>query len=279
MSAVARIEGVERGCRSLFISDVHLGSGHCHASELADMLARIPHRQLFLVGDIVDLWWMSSRRAVWDSGASRLVECLHELARGGVELTYIPGNHDRPIRRFVGLGLPQMQIRRRVIHETADGRRLLVTHGDEFDAVTRMGGWQEWLGDRLYDRILAGNRMANQLRARLGMRYWSLADFVKRQSGAAERYIARFADAGIDAVRRRGLDGIICGHIHRAELRLVDGLIYANDGDWVESLTALAERPDGSLELLHAGAGIEYLSRLPARQRPAPTPGRLAAAA
>src|SRR5690606_1038036 len=177
------------------------------------------------------------------------------------------------------LGLPQMQIRRRVIHETADGRRLLVTHGDEFDAVTRMGGWQEWLGDRLYDRILAGNRIANRLRARFGLRYWSLADFLTRQSAVADRYIERFVEAGVDAAARRGLDGIVCGHIHRAELRLLDGLVYANDGDWVESLTALAERPDGSLELLHAGAGIECLSRLPARQRPAPSSDRLAVAA
>ena len=172
-----------------------------------------------------------------------------------------------------------MQIRRRVIHETADGRRLLVTHGDEFDAVTRMGGWQEWLGDRLYDRILAGNRIANRLRARFGLRYWSMADFLKRQSAVTERYIERFVEAGVDAAARRGLDGIVCGHIHRAELRLVDGLVYANDGDWVESLTALAERPDGSLELLHAGAGIECLSRLPARQRPEPSADRLPVAA
>jgi len=104
VNTVARIEGVDRGCRSLFVSDVHLGSRHCHAGELADLLARIPHQRLYLVGDIVDLWWMSSRRAVWDAGANRLVECLHELARGGVELTYIPGNHDRPIRRFIGAG-------------------------------------------------------------------------------------------------------------------------------------------------------------------------------
>ena len=145
-------------------------------------------------------------------------------------------------------------MRRRAIHVTADGRRLLVTHGDEFDAVTHFGGLQEKLGDWLYYRILTGNQWLNRARRLLGRRYWSLSEFLKRRSGAAERYIDRYVHAALDAVRRRGLDGIVCGHIHRAALVERDGLIYANDGDWVESLTALAEDPDGTLRLLsHTG--------------------------
>lgn len=287
--------------RAVFISDVHLGSKHCHANQLADFLQALRCDRLYLVGDIVDLWWMAQRRARWGNAHNRVIEALHALRRDGTELIYVPGNHDRPIRRFCGLALPRMQVRRRTIHTTADGRRLLVTHGDDYDAQTRwqlslpagagehaattptaspgagdavapltQGGWRGRLqelqyafGDWLYYRILSGNQLFNHLRRALGMRYWSLSEFLKRQSGAAERYIARFVQAGLDDASRRGLDGIVCGHIHRAALFERDGRVYANDGDWVESLSALAEDPDGSLRLLsHNG---ETLALLPAR--------------
>lgn len=256
---------VDHTQRAVFVSDVHLGSKNCHATELADFLAGLSTRRLYLVGDIVDLWWMSQRRASWGAGQRRVVECLHDLARSGTELIYVPGNHDRPIRRFCGLSLPKMQVRRRAIHQLADGRRLLVTHGDDYDAITQFGNLQERFGDWLYERILSGNRITNLTRRQLGLRYWSLADFLKRQSGAAERYIERFVSAGLDDARRRGLDGIVCGHIHRAALLEVDGLVYANDGDWVESLTALTENPDGDLCLLaHDGSVLKRI----ASQRP-----------
>lgn len=196
-------------------------------------------------------------------GADPRVEALHALRRAGTSIVYVPGNHDRALRRVCGLALPAMQVRRRTVHETADGRRLLVTHGDDYDAVTHFGGLQERFGDWLYYRILTGNQWLNSARRKLGMRYWSLSEFLKQRSGAAERYIERFVQAGVDDARRRGLDGIVCGHIHRAALVERDGLVYANDGDWVESLTALAEAPDGSLQLLsHQG---DVLARLPAR--------------
>lgn len=240
--------------RAVFVSDVHLGSKHCHAAEFADFLQGLRCDRLYLVGDIVDLWWISQRRAAWGSAQYRAVEALHALARAGTELIYVPGNHDRSIRRFCGLALPRMQVRRRAIHLTADGRRLLVTHGDDYDAITQFGGLQEKFGDWLYERILTGNQLTNQVRRRFGKRYWSLADFLKRQSGAAERYIARFVQAGLDDARTRGLDGVVCGHIHRAALFEREGCVYANDGDWVESLTALVEDADGSLRLLsHTG--------------------------
>lgn len=249
--------------RAVFVSDVHLGAKHCHAAELADFLGNLRCDRLYLVGDIVDLWWMSQRRATWGAAQYRVVEALHALARAGTELIYVPGNHDRSVRRFCGLALPRMQVRRRAIHLTADGRRLLVTHGDDYDSVTQFGGMQEKFGDWLYERILTGNQLINRVRRRFGLRYWSLADFLKRRSGAAERYISRFVQAGLNDARQRGLDGIVCGHIHRAALFERDGCIYANDGDWVESLTALAEDPDGTLRLL-AYTG-ETLAMLPAR--------------
>ena len=243
-----------------FISDVHLGAKHCHAHELAIFLETLDVDRLYLVGDIVDLWWITARRAAWGSAQNHVVEALHRLRANGTELIYVPGNHDRPIRRFCGLLLPRMSVRRRLIHTTVDGRRLLVVHGDDYDSATQFGGFQEALGSWLYDRILTGNRIGNAVRRRMGLRYWSLADFLKRQSSAAERYIDRFINAGLDDVRRRGLDGIICGHIHRPALFQRDGLIYANDGDWVESLTALVEERDGSLRLLdHSGAVLAEL--------------------
>ena len=251
--------------RAVFVSDVHLGSKHCHAAEFADFLAGLQCRRLYLVGDIVDLWWMAQRRAWWDAAHNRVIEALHALARNGTELIYVPGNHDRPIRRFCGLMLPAMQVRRRAIHVTADGRRLLVVHGDEFDNITHFGTLQEKFGDWLYYRILTGNQLLNALRARLGLRYWSLSEFLKSKSGAAERYIGRFVQAGLDDARRRGLDGIVCGHVHRAALVQRDGLIYANDGDWVESLSALVEEADGSLRLLTHGG--EVLAEVPSRLR------------
>jgi UDP-2,3-diacylglucosamine pyrophosphatase LpxH len=240
--------------RAVFVSDVHLGSKHCHAAEFADFLSGLRCDRLYLVGDIVDLWWMAQRRPSWGHAHNRVIEALHALRRAGTELVYVPGNHDRPIRRFCGLTLPRMTVRRRAIHVTADGRRLLVTHGDDYDGVTHFGGLQEQFGDWLYYRILTGNQWLNRVRRHFGRRYWSLSEFLKRQSGAAERYIERFVQAGLDDARRRGLDGVICGHIHRAALFERDGRLYANDGDWVESLTALAEDPDGTLRLLsHTG--------------------------
>lgn len=261
--------------RAVFISDVHLGSRHCHAMQLAEFLEALRCDRLYLVGDIVDLWWMAQRRASWGSAHNRVVEALHALRRDGTELVYVPGNHDRPVRRFCGLALPSMQVRRRVIHVTADGRRLLVTHGDEFDAVTHFGNLQERFGDWLYGGILSGNSLLNSLRRRFGLRYWSLAEFLKRRSVAAERYIARYVDACLGDARRRGLDGIVCGHIHRPALLQRDGLLYANDGDWVESLTALCEDRSGHLRLLaHTG---EVLAELSPRLRLVPPVLRRAA--
>ena len=254
--------------RAVFISDIHLGSKHCHAEALATFLGNLHCQHLYLVGDIVDLWWMASRRATWGSAENRVVEALHALRQSGTRITYIPGNHDRAARRFCGLVMPAMRVRRRAIHTTADGRRLLVTHGDDYDAQTHFGNMQERFGDWLYYRILTFNVLLNRLRRRLGLRYWSLSESLKRRSNAAECYIARFMHAGLEDARSRGLDGIVCGHIHRAALETRGGLVYANDGDWVESLTALVEDADGTLRLLsHRGETMVLLAPQPAPPR------------
>jgi len=254
-----------------FISDLHLGSPNCHAEALVDFLAALRCKRLYLVGDVIDLWWMSERRARFDRHQSAVFQQLHRLARQGTELIYIPGNHDRPMRDLCGLVLPRMTVRRNVIHRAADGRRYLVTHGDDFDSHVQLGGWQEWLGDRLYDYVLVGNRLTHQLRSRLGMRYWSLADFIKRQSELAESYIARYQQAALQAAAQRGLAGVICGHIHRPALQMQDGLVYANDGDWVESMTAITESTSGELQLVRWTGRAEVLAGI------APQPVLLAA--
>ncbi|MGC3973215.1 MAG: UDP-2,3-diacylglucosamine diphosphatase [Nitrospira sp.] len=201
----------------------------------------------------------------------------------------MPGNHDRSVRKFCGLMLEGMvQIRRRLIHITADGRRLLVLHGDDYDNVTHFGTLQEKFGDWLYYRILYANGLLNGVRRTFGLRYWSLAEYVKRKSVAAERYIERFVQAGLDDAKARGLDGVICGHIHRGALIERDGLIYANDGDWVESLSALCEECEGSpAAVAHTGEMLAEIAprdgaacgrrscawrRLTAAARPAPAP-------
>ena len=255
-----------KALRTAFLSDIHLGSPHCHAAELAQFLSGLRCERLYLVGDIVDFWWLASHRASWSAAHNQIVELLHGLWRSGTAMIYLPGNHDRPARRLCGLALPTMQVRRRAVHVTADGRRLLVVHGDKYDAQTQFGSLQEHFGDWLYYRILTGNLLLNRLRRRFGYRYWSLAEFLKRRSAAAEAYIGRYVQAGLADARGRRLDGIVCGHVHRASLRLHDGLVYANDGDWVESLTALVEDADGGLRLL--SHTHDTLARVPPRRVP-----------
>lgn len=260
-----RVAGLVPAHRSVFVSDLHLGSRNCQAGALADFLESFACERLFLVGDVVDLWWMAKRRASWGRDHARVLEALRAHAADGCALTYIPGNHDSPLRDFCGAALPNLVVRRRVVHTLADGKRLLVKHGDEHDAETQLGGFAHRIGDRLYAAILAGNRVTHAARARLGLRYWSLADFLKRRSAAAERYIRRYAEACVRDARARGLDGVVCGHIHRPALERIDGIVYANDGDWVESLTALVEAHDGTLELVRWRSRPETIGTLAPR--------------
>ncbi len=258
--------------RATFLSDLHLGSPHCHGEALAGFLAQLHTEKLYLVGDIVDLLWLHRRRARFDRHQSAALQQLHRLARSGTQIYYIPGNHDRPLRELCGLVLPRMTVRREMVHRGADGRRYLVTHGDDFDGEVQHGGWHEWLGDQLYDVILAGNRLTRELRGRMGLGYWSLADFIKRQSTLAERYIERYVEACVAAAEARALDGVICGHIHRPALEVRRGVIYANDGDWVESQTVLSEDANGGLTLSRWNGGFESLRELPPRAVALPRP-------
>jgi len=238
-----------RRYRSVFISDLHLGTRGCQAELLLDFIRHIECDKLYLVGDIIDGWKLRSGW-FWPQAHNDVVQKILRMARKGTEVIYVPGNHDDRVRDFCGVHFGGVIVARDVIHETADGKRYLVVHGDEFDGVVQHAKWLAFLGDWSYRTILMLNTLVNRLRRRLGFGYWSLSAFLKVKVKNALQFIENFEAAVADEARRRGVDGVICGHIHKAEMRDIDGIQYINDGDWVESCTALAEHADGRLEIL-----------------------------
>ncbi len=237
--------------RCVFISDTHLGTRGCRSDFLADFLSRIRCQHLFLVGDIIDGWRLR-RSWYWDDMHDEVLRHIVGKAQSGTMVTYIPGNHDEMFRSWLPLGLEIGGIRlcAEAEHVTADGRRLLIMHGDEFDSVVRYARFLALLGDSAYAAALVTNRWFNAVRRQLGYPYWSLSAWLKRKVKGAASAIDRFEVALATEARRRGFDGVVCGHIHHAEMRDVDGILYLNDGDWVESCTALVEHHDGRLELI-----------------------------
>ena len=238
-----------RRYRTVFISDVHLGTRGCQAELLLDFIRHMECDTLFLVGDIVDGWKLKGGW-YWPQAHNDVVQKILRLARKGVKVIYIPGNHDDRVRDFCGVHFGGVVVARDAIHETADGRRFLVVHGDEFDGVVQHARWLAFLGDWSYRGVLALNTSYNLLRRRLGFGYWSLSAFLKARVKNAMRFVEKFERAVAEEARRRGCDGVVCGHIHIAAMRTIDGIEYVNDGDWVESCTALVEHPDGRLEIL-----------------------------
>jgi UDP-2,3-diacylglucosamine pyrophosphatase LpxH len=240
---------MDRRYRSVFISDVHLGTRGCQAELLLDFIRELECEHLYLVGDIVDGWRMRSG-VHWPQAHNDVVQKLLRLARKGVQVTYIPGNHDEFARQYCGVHLGGVVVTREAVHQMADGRRFLVVHGDEFDGVVQQARWLAFLGDWSYRAVLSLNTSYNHLRRRLGFGYWSLSAFLKGKVKNAVQFIDDFERAVAEEARNRGLDGVVCGHIHRAARRTIDGVEYINDGDWVESCTALVEHPSGALEIL-----------------------------
>ena len=235
--------------RAVFISDTHLGTPGCQARALLEFLRRTESDYLYLIGDIIDGWQLK-RRWYWHQSHNDVVQKVLRKARKGTEVVYIPGNHDEAARHYLGVDFGGIAIREEAIHTTAQGKRFLITHGDLFDGVIQCAPWLALAGDVLYALTLRLNRHFNALRAHLGLPYWSLSQFLKHKVKNAVSYIAAFEQALARETRRRGLDGVICGHIHKAEIRDIDGIQYCNDGDWVESLTALVETREGALRIL-----------------------------
>lgn len=236
--------------RSIFISDVHLGTQGCQAGALLSFLRANPSDHLYLVGDIIDGWQLR-RRWYWPQQHNDVVQKILRRVRKGSRVIFVPGNHDEFVRHFVQHHFGGVEVMTEAIHTTADGKRLWVTHGDLYDGVIQHAKWLACLGDTLYEFTLRLNRHFNSLRARLGLPYWSLSQYLKHRVKGAVNFISSFESALAAEARKRGLDGVVCGHIHRAEMRTIDGTLYCNDGDWVESLTALVEYQDGRLELVH----------------------------
>jgi UDP-2,3-diacylglucosamine pyrophosphatase LpxH len=246
--------------RSVFISDVHLGFRGCSAAYLLDFLHSIETDTLYLVGDIVDMWSLK-KSFFWPQAHNDVVRTILGKAKRGTRVVYIPGNHDSLFRDYDGSRFGNVEIRRECIHETADGRRFLVLHGDEFDSVIKASPLLEALGNRAYALVLRLNRYVNGFRRVFGFPYWSIAAYLKHKVKNAVTYIANFERALADEAKRRGLDGAICGHIHRAEITQIDGVTYCNDGDWVESCTTLTEDFSGRLSLLRWTERKEVLTR------------------
>lgn len=243
-------EAEVRHYRAIWISDIHLGTSGCKADFLLDFLRVNESDQLYLVGDIVDGWQLK-RGWYWKQSHNDVVQKVLRKARKGTKVTYIVGNHDEVLREFLGLRFGEILIENEAVHELRDGRRLWVTHGDLFDGVIQYAKWLAYLGDTAYTMALKVNDHFNYLRHKMGMSYWSLSQYLKHRVKNAVSFITAFEEALTTEARRRGYDGVVCGHIHRPEIREIDGTLYCNDGDWVESLSALVETHEGELKLVY----------------------------
>jgi UDP-2,3-diacylglucosamine pyrophosphatase LpxH len=236
--------------RTIWLSDIHLGSPGCQASYLLAFLKAHRCETLFLVGDILDGWQLR-KSWYWPQEHNDVVQKLLRMARKGTRVVYIPGNHDELSRQFIGLSFGGVEVVEDAIHLTVDGKRLWITHGDLFDSVMQHARWLAHLGSWIYEWLLKTNRWFNAARHRLGLPYWSMSQYLKHKAKHATNFISDFEHVMAAEARRRGCSGVVCGHIHKAEIRSIDGTLYCNDGDWVESLTALAETLDGDLQLIH----------------------------
>ncbi|WP_417519262.1 UDP-2,3-diacylglucosamine diphosphatase [Minwuia sp.] len=236
-------------CRTVFISDIHLGTRGCQADLLLSFIRSFDAQKIYLVGDIVDCWALR-RGWFWPQTHNDVVQKLLRQARKGVQVIYIPGNHDEAFRDYVGTHFGGVEVRIDDIHTAADGKRYLVTHGDAFDGIVLYARWLALLGDWSYSMAIRLNTVVARIRARLGLPYWSLSAYLKGKAKSAVQFIASFEETVAAEARKRNVDGVICGHIHHAEIRDIDGITYVNDGDWVESCTAVIEKHDGSLEIV-----------------------------
>ncbi|HEC12578.1 MAG TPA: UDP-2,3-diacylglucosamine diphosphatase [Acidiferrobacteraceae bacterium] len=236
--------------RSIWISDIHLGHRACKAEFLLDFLKHTRCEQLYLVGDVIDLWNMKNGW-YWPQSHNNVIRSILGKAKRGTKVTYIPGNHDEMFRNYTNTSFGEVDIVAEAIHETADGRQLLVLHGDEFDSIVKHNKSIAHLGSQAYDFLLWVNHYIDMFRRKLGFPYWSLATYLKHKVKNAVKYISNFEKAVIHEARRRKVDGLVCGHIHKAAIKEYEGILYCNDGDWVESCSALVEHHDGTLEILN----------------------------
>lgn len=236
--------------RAIWISDVHLGYKGCKADFLLDFLRSTECEYLFLTGDIIDLWSMK-RTMYWPQEHNNVIRTILGKAKHGTQVIYIPGNHDEQFRAYDGMRFGNLSIHEEYEYQTADGRRVLMLHGDKYDAMMKCSWLTEFVGNLSYDVLLYLNRLLARVRSRCGLSYWSLSSFIKNRVKNAVKHIHHFEDIVAKDARRHGYDVVVCGHIHSADIRMIDDVLYCNDGDWVEHCTALVEKHDGTIELIH----------------------------
>lgn len=237
------------GYRTVWISDFHLGTRGCKAEFLLDFLRHTESETLYLIGDVFDCWRL--KKAIhWPPAHNTVLQKILRKARKGTRVVYLPGNHDEVMRDYLGLQFGGVTVTDQLVHQTADGKRFLVIHGDQFDIVVMHARWLAGLGSWSYERLVVINQWFNTIRRKLGFTYWSLSAYIKDKVKSANKYQTRFEEALVRAARTAEVDGVICGHIHLPEQREIDGVKYYNDGDWVESCTALVEHFDGRLEII-----------------------------
>lgn len=243
-----------RRFRTIWISDVHLGTRGCNADLLIDFLDHTDSETMYLVGDIIDGWRLK-KKFYWPASHNDIVRRVLKRARRGTRIVYIPGNHDEMFRQFTGLNFGGVEIRRAAFHDTADGRRLMVLHGDEFDTIMLAHRWLAFVGDALYHLLMGLNQWVNRIRSAFDLPYWSLSKMAKHKVKNAVEFISHYEEVVARAAGERGVDGVVCGHIHTAEFRSFTHngrqIEYWNDGDWVEGCNALVEHFDGRMEILH----------------------------
>lgn len=239
--------------KSVFISDVHLGTKDCKADLLNNFLSNIECEKLYLVGDIIDGWKVQRNKLKWKESHTRVIRKILGFSKKGTHIVYIAGNHDEFLRLIIRYKLEfgNIELANQYTHIGIDGKRYLVTHGDFFDGVVRLHKWLSFLGDRAYDFVLSFNTKFNWFRHKLGFGYWSLSKYLKVKVKRAVDFIYKFEETLSQYCKKRGFDGVICGHIHLAEIKDIDGIRYMNDGDWVESCTALVEHLDGTWEIVY----------------------------
>ena len=238
--------------KSVFISDLHLGSKHCNSDALIEFLDNIDTENLYLVGDIVDGWRLS-KKWYWPKKHNKVIQKLIKISKK-TNVVYVTGNHDEALRTIDSINIGNVPVVNRAVYNGIDGKRYLVVHGDMFDNLmrTKSGRLIMRFGDIAYDGLIYVNKLVNKMRALIGLSHWSLAKYLKRKAKAAANYIGDFEYEMTEYCRKKGYDGIICGHIHHATIREINGITYMNDGDWCESCTALVEHQDGTWEVIQS---------------------------
>ncbi len=265
-SSLAETKSDLKNYKTIFISDIHLGSKACQAELLLDFLRHNDSDRLYLVGDIVDGWRLK-RKWYWPQSHNDVVQKILRKARKGTEVVYVPGNHDEGLRRYVGTHFGGIEVKPTDIYEAVNGNKYLVLHGDHFDNVMLYAPWLAYIGDHAYDFVLRLNTIFNGLRRLMGLRYWSLSSYLKIKVKNAVQFISEFEQVIVKEARKVEAQGVICGHIHHAEIKQYNDISYMNDGDWVESCTALVEHFDGTWEILYwadevAHREVEKLTKL-----------------